>query len=98
MPLLLMPPPMVALPVTAIPLPEAEIVPAFDTVPVTVLLLMVMPVLLGGPFIVVMAPPPAFVTLPLIVELEIKMHEIAPGLLTLPWEAPTTAMPPNSHG
>jgi hypothetical protein len=94
MPLLLTPPPMVALPVMAIAVPEAAMVPAFDTVPVTVLLLTVIPVLLGGPLVVVMAPLTEFVTLPLIVELEIKMHEIAAELLTLPWEAPTTATPP----
>ncbi|HTZ03083.1 MAG TPA: hypothetical protein VMC05_12185 [Xanthobacteraceae bacterium] len=69
--------------------------PAFETVPVTVLLLMVIPVLLGGPLVVVMVPRLEFVTLPLIVELEIKMHEIAAELLTLPCDAPLTAMPPN---
>jgi hypothetical protein len=55
-PELAMPPSMVALLVMRIPSLVAEIDPAFDTVPVIVLLLIVMPVPLGGPWVVVIAP------------------------------------------
>lgn len=94
LPLLTMPPETVALLVTKMPLPAvgATILPALNIVPPIELLLMVMPVLIGGdrggP--AVMVPAPALETLLVTVDVWMLMQLMADELLTEPTDTPTS--------